>query len=280
MDGFLDQNDGLMRLAVFAGVFVIMATIELIRPKRRLTASKTRRWLTNLGIAGTDTLVLRLMAMLLVPVAAVAAAFFAKEHRLGLLNQVAWPYWVKLVIALLVLDLAIWFQHLVSHKVPIFWRLHRVHHADRDIDVTTAVRFHPIEIALSMLWKIVVVVPLGASPFAVFLFETILNACATFNHANIALPSWLDGMLRLIIVTPDMHRVHHSVVRNEHDRNYGFNLSLWDRLFRTYLAEPEAGQQGMTIGLTPYQTEAPTRFGWSLVLPFRETSGGGASENS
>ena len=280
MHGFLGQNEGLARLAVFAGVFVVMAAIELIRPKRRLSVSKARRWLTNLGIAGTDTLVLRLMAMLPVPVAAVAAAFFAKEHRLGLLNQVAWPYWIKLVIALLVLDLAIWFQHLVSHKVPIFWRLHRVHHADRDIDVTTAVRFHPIEIALSMLWKIVVVASLGASPFAVFLFEAILNACAMFNHANIALPSWLDGMLRLAIVTPDMHRVHHSVARNEHDRNYGFNLSLWDRLFRTYLAEPEAGQQGMTIGLTPYQTEAPTRFVWSLVLPFRGTSGRGTSANS
>jgi sterol desaturase/sphingolipid hydroxylase (fatty acid hydroxylase superfamily) len=130
-----------------------------------------------------------------------------------------------------------------------------------------------------MLWKILVVVLLGASPFAVFLFEVILNACAMFNHANIALPSWLDGVLRLFIVTPDMHRVHHSVVRNEHDRNYGFNLSLWDRLFRTYLAEPKAGQEGMTIGLTPYQTEAPTKFVWSLALPFRGTSGRSASES-
>jgi sterol desaturase/sphingolipid hydroxylase (fatty acid hydroxylase superfamily) len=280
MDGLLGQNEGLARLAVFAGVFVIMAAIELIRPKRRLSVSKARRWLTNLGIAGTDTLVLRLMAMLAVPVAAVAAAAFAQEHGLGLLNHLAWPYWLKLVITLLVLDLAIWFQHLVSHKVPVFWRLHRVHHADRDIDVTTAVRFHPIEIALSMLWKIVVVVPLGASPFAVFLFEVILNACAMFNHANIALPSWLDGALRLVIITPDMHRVHHSVLRDEHDRNYGFNLSLWDRLFRTYRAEPEAGQQGMTIGLTPYQTAAPTRLVWSLALPFRGPSGRGASEPS
>ena len=279
MDGVLGQNDGLLRLAVFAGVFLVMAAIELVRPKRRLTVSKARRWLTNLGIAGTDMLVLRLMAMLAVPVAAVAAAYFAREHGLGLLNEVAWPYWIKVAIALLVLDLAIWFQHLVSHKVPIFWRLHRVHHADRDIDVTTAVRFHPIEIALSMLWKILVVVLLGASPFAVFLFEVILNACAIFNHANIALPSWLDGVLRLFIVTPDMHRVHHSVVRNEHDRNYGFNLSLWDRLFRTYLAEPKAGQEGMTIGLTPYQTEAPTKFVWSLALPFRGTSGRSASES-
>ncbi len=270
MDGLLGQSDGLIRLLAFAAVFLLMAAIELIRPKRRLSVSKPRRWLTNLGIAGVDTLVLRLMAALTVPVAAVAAAFFAKERGLGLLNQVDWPYWVKLVIALLALDLAIWFQHLVSHKVPVFWRLHQVHHADRDIDVTTAVRFHPVEIALSMLWKIVVVIPLGASPFAVFLFEVILNACAMFNHANIALPAWLDRVLRLFIVTPDMHRVHHSVLYREHDRNYGFNLSLWDRLFRTYLAQPEAGHQGMTIGLPPYQSEAPTRFGWSLWLPFRQ----------
>ena len=270
MDGLLGQSDGLIRLLAFAAVFLLMAAIELIRPKRRLSVSKPRRWLTNLGIAGVDTLVLRLMAALAVPVAAVAAAFFAKERGLGLLNQVEWPYWVKLVIALLALDLAIWFQHLVSHKVPVFWRLHQVHHADRDIDVTTAVRFHPVEIALSMLWKIAVVIPLGASPFAVFLFEVILNACAMFNHANIALPAWLDRALRLFIVTPDMHRVHHSVLYREHDRNYGFNLSLWDRLFRTYLAQPEAGPQGMTIGLPPYQSEAPTRFGWSLWLPFRQ----------
>ncbi|MGD0530814.1 MAG: sterol desaturase family protein [Methyloceanibacter sp.] len=280
MNGVLGQSDGLSRFAVFVGVFLVMASVELIRPKRRLTVSKARRWLTNLGIAGIDALVLRLMTMLAVPVAAVAAAFFARERGLGLLNQVAWPDWIKLGIALLVLDLAIWAQHLVSHKVPLFWRIHQVHHADRDIDVTTAVRFHPIEIALSMLWKIVVVVPLGASPFAVFLFEVILNACAMFNHANIALPSWLDRSLRLFIVTPDMHRVHHSVLRSEHDRNYGFNLSLWDRLFRTYLAEPKAGQQGMTIGLNPYQSEAPTRFGWSLWLPFRRPRDRSSNETS
>jgi sterol desaturase/sphingolipid hydroxylase (fatty acid hydroxylase superfamily) len=268
MNNILGQGEGVWRLGVFVAVFLAMAAIELLLPRRKLSMSKGRRWLTNLGIAAVDTLMLRLMTMVAVPIAAVAAAFYAERHGLGLLNNVSWPGWVKLIVALLVLDFAIWFQHLVSHKVPIFWRLHQVHHADRDIDVTTAVRFHPVEIALSMLWKIVVVLPLGASPFAVFLFEVILNACATFNHANIALPTWLDRFVRIFIVTPDMHRVHHSVLRTEHDRNYGFNLSLWDRLFRTYLAEPSAGQQGMTIGLNPYQSEAPTRFGWSLWLPF------------
>jgi len=268
MDGLFGQSDGLIRFAIFLGVFLVMAAIELGWPKRALIASKRRRWFTNVGIAAAGTAVLRLMAVLAVPVAAVAAAFYAQQHQIGLLNQVAWPAWIEIPIALLVLDLSIWFQHLVSHKVPLFWRLHQVHHADRDIDVTTAVRFHPVEIALSMLWKMVVVVPLGASPLAVFLFEVILNACAMFNHANIALPQWLDRVLRLLVVTPDMHRVHHSVLRREHNTNYGFNLSLWDRLFRTYTAQPEGGHQGMTIGLPPYQSEAPTRFGWSLWLPF------------
>jgi sterol desaturase/sphingolipid hydroxylase (fatty acid hydroxylase superfamily) len=236
MQNVFDQSDGLIRLGVFAGVFLVMALVEFAWPKRTLVASKGRRWLTNLGISVTANVVLRAMAALAVPIAAI--------------------------------DLAIWAQHLVSHKVPILWRLHKVHHADRDIDVTTAVRFHPFEIALSMLWKIVVVVPLGASPFAVFLFEVILNGCAMFNHANVALPAWLDRTLRLFIVTPDMHRVHHSVLRREHDSNYGFNLSLWDRLFRTYTAQPEGGHQRMKIGLTPYQSEDPSRFGWSLLLPF------------
>jgi sterol desaturase/sphingolipid hydroxylase (fatty acid hydroxylase superfamily) len=272
MDGLIGQSDGAIRLAVFVSVFLVMALIELAAPKRTLVAPKGRRWLTNLGISVTGTLLLRLMAMLAVPLAAVAAAAYAEAHRIGLLNQVDWPEWLKLSIALVVLDLAIWAQHLASHKIPLLWRLHRVHHADRDIDVTTAVRFHPVEIGLSMLWKIAVVLALGASPLAVFLFEVILNACAMFNHANIALPSWLDGSLRLLIVTPDMHRVHHSVLHREHDANYGFNLSLWDRLFRTYVAEPEGGHQGMTIGLAPYQTEAPTRFGWSLALPFCDSS--------
>ena len=269
MDGLIGQSDGLIRFAVFASVFLLMALIEFLWPKRHLLVPKRKRWATNIGISAAGTILLRLMAMLAVPIAAIAAAIYAQENGIGLLNQVAWPAWVKVVLALLVLDLAIWVQHWASHKVPLFWRLHQVHHADRDIDVTTAVRFHPVEIGLSMVWKIVVVVPLGASPLAIFLFEVILNACAMFNHANIALPLWLDRVLRLFIVTPDMHRVHHSILRREHDMNFGFNLSLWDRLFRTYTAQPEGGHAGMRIGLNRYQSEDPTRFGWSLWLPFR-----------
>ena len=269
MDEFLDQGDDLLRFAVFAGVFLVMAAVEFFWPKRKLIASKGRRWLTNIGISVTAGVLIRLMATAIVPIAAVAVAFYAEDHQIGLLNHAPWPAWVKVAVSLVLLDLAIWAQHLASHKIPVLWRLHKVHHADRDIDVTTAVRFHPIEIGLSMLWKIVVVLVLGAPPLAVFMFEVILNACAMFNHANVALPGWADAILRLVVVTPDMHRVHHSVRRREHDSNYGFNLSLWDRLFRTYTAQPEGGHQGMTIGLNTYQTEEPSKLGWSLVLPFR-----------
>ena len=269
MDEFLDQGDDLLRFAVFAGVFLVMAAVEFFWPKRKLIASKGRRWLTNIGISVTAGVLIRLMATAIVPIAAVAVAFYAEDHQIGLLNHAPWPAWVKVAVSLVLLDLEIWAQHLASHKIPVLWRLHKVHHADRDIDVTTAVRFHPIEIGLSMLWKIVVVLFLGAPPLAVFLFEVILNACAMFNHANVALPGWADAILRLVVVTPDMHRVHHSVRRREHDSNYGFNLSLWDRLFRTYTAQPEGGHQGMTIGLNTYQTEEPSKLGWSLVLPFR-----------
>jgi sterol desaturase/sphingolipid hydroxylase (fatty acid hydroxylase superfamily) len=177
------------------------------------------------------------------------------------------------VLALLILDLAIWFQHYVSHKVPVFWRLHQVHHADVDIDVSTAIRFHPVEIALSMLWKIALVFAFGPSAVAVVVFEVILNGCAMFNHANIALPAWLDRVLRIFIVTPDMHRVHHSVIRREHDSNFGFNLSIWDRLFGTYTPQPEKGHEAMTIGLSNYQSTNPTKLLWSLLLPFGRRGG-------
>ncbi len=258
-----------LRLGVFLAVFVVMAAAEALRPKRTLLHSKGRRWLTNLSIVALDSFVVRLMGTLAIPLVAAAAAFYAVRHGWGLFNWLDWPMWLEWLLAILILDLAIWFQHLVSHKVPLLWRLHRMHHADVDIDVTTAIRFHPIEIALSMLWKIVCVLLLGAAPEAVILFEIILNGCAMFNHANVALPQSVDRALRLWIVTPDMHRVHHSVIRREHDSNYGFNLSVWDRLFGTYIPQPEKGHEGMTVGLTPYQSEDPTRLGWSLLLPFR-----------
>ena len=268
--GELSQTtETILRLSAFIGIFVVMALIELGAPRRELHHSKPRRWLTNLSISGLNTLLLRLMAMLAVPVAAVAAAEWARIAGWGAFNLLGWPFWLEILIAIVVLDLAIYGQHVLFHKVPVLWRLHQVHHADVDFDVSTALRFHPVEIALSMLIKIGVVLALGAPAIAVVLFEIILNGCAMFNHANIKLPGRLDAVLRRILVTPDMHRVHHSVIRRETDSNFGFNLSIWDRIFGTYRAQPEAGHTGMTIGLSEYQSEDPTRFSWSLLLPFR-----------
>jgi sterol desaturase/sphingolipid hydroxylase (fatty acid hydroxylase superfamily) len=173
-----------------------------------------------------------------------------------------------MVLAILFLDFAIWLQHLITHKVPLFWRFHRVHHADRDFDVTTAVRFHPVEIVASMGVKIGLIYLMGPQAIAVLVFEVLLNGTALFNHANLRLPLWLDHVLRWVLVTPDMHRVHHSVIRAEHDSNYGFALSVWDRIFRTYRAQPAGGHDAMVVGLE-WQDEKPAKLGWSLWLPFR-----------
>ena len=266
-------SEATLRLSVFLGIFAVLALLELAVPRRKARHTKLRRWLTNLSIAGIDTVVVRLMTLLAVPLAAVAAAAWAQANGWGLLNWLDVPGWIALPLAIVILDLAIWGQHVASHKIPVLWRLHKVHHTDVEFDVTTAVRFHPIEIALSMLWKIVVVLALGASPWAVVLFEVILNGCAMFNHANITLPQWLDRAVRLVLVTPDMHRVHHSVYRSEHDMNYGFNLSIWDRLFGTYKAQPHDGHVDMVIGQKSHLNEDPTKLGWSLRLPFRPPSG-------
>ncbi len=254
-----------LRLGVFLGVFALMAAWEFTAPRRRLRESKPRRWGTNWAIAILDTAVVRL----LFPLAAVGAALDAQANGWGLLPAIGAPFWLAFALTLLVMDFAIWLQHLVSHKVPALWRLHQVHHADPDIDVTTAIRFHPVEIALSMLLKIGLVYALGAPAAAVVAFEVILNGMAMFNHANVRMPGWLDRRLRLVVVTPDMHRVHHSVERREHDANYGFNLSVWDRLFGVYLAQPEKGHEGMEIGLKPWRRGEPVRLGFSLALPFR-----------
>jgi sterol desaturase/sphingolipid hydroxylase (fatty acid hydroxylase superfamily) len=184
-----------------------------------------------------------------------------------LFHRTGWPVWLEGFLAVLILDFAIWLQHLITHRVPLLWRFHRVHHADRDMDVTTAIRFHPVEIAASMLLKIGLVYLLGPAALAVLVFEVLLNGTALFNHANLRLPPRLDAAPRLILVTPDMHRVHHSTLRQEHDRNFGFALSVWDRLAGTYLAQPAAGHQAMTIGLA-WQDDRPSRLGWSLLLPF------------
>lgn len=262
---FVDTiGEGALRLAVFAGVFLIMALAEVSAPRRDLGFGRGRRWITNMAIVLIDTLAVRL----LFPLAAVGVALWADANGIGLFHLLALPGWFAGLLAFLALDLAIWAQHLAVHKIPILWRIHRVHHADVDFDVTTALRFHPFEIVLSMVWKMVVVVALGAPPLSVFLFEVVLNGMAMFNHANFDIPARLDRILRAVLVTPDMHRVHHSTDIAETDSNYGFNLSIWDRLFRTYVPQPALGHEGMTIGLDDYRADEPTRLGWSLLLPF------------
>jgi len=262
------EHDLLWRLGVFLGLFALFASLEALAPRRARSQPRSARWFTNLSIVVLDTLALRALAIAL-PLLAIGAAVDAGRMGWGLFNTLDWPLWLEVVLAILILDLAIWAQHLVTHKVPILWRFHRVHHADRDFDVTTALRFHPVEILASMMLKIGLVYLLGPAALAVLLFEIILNGTAMFNHSNLRLPLWLDRAVRLVLVTPDMHRVHHSIHRHEHDSNYGFALSVWDRIFRTYRPKPEAGHDLMTVGLE-WQDERPSRLGWALMLPFRK----------
>lgn len=254
-----------LRLIVFFALLSSFAIFEAVLPAKTRTQPRQKRWITNVIMVMVDSVVVRLMG----PFIAAAVAIYAASQGWGLFNIVDWPIWAELVLALIILDLMIYLQHVISHLVPVFWRFHKVHHADRDIDVTTALRFHPVEIALSMLYKGVIILVLGPSVFAVLLFEIILNGMAMFNHANWRLPKWLDNGLRAFIVTPDMHRVHHSVDRVETNRNFGFNLSVWDRIFRTYQAQPKDGHDNMIIGLPEYQSGAPSSLIWSLMLPFK-----------
>lgn len=261
------ENEALIRFGVFLGLFALLAVVEAIAPRRVRSQTRSARWTTNWAIIILDTITLRAMAIFL-PLLAVGAAYDAAGNGWGLFNALDWPAALEIILAILVLDFAIWAQHLITHKVPVLWRLHQVHHADVDIDVTTAIRFHPVEIALSMVLKIGLVYLMGPAGLAVILFEIILNGTAMFNHANIKLPLWLDAIVRQVLVTPDMHRVHHSVERAEHDSNYGFALSIWDKMFGTYIAQPAEGHDDMKIGLR-WQDDRPSKLSWSLLLPFR-----------
>jgi len=259
----------LLRAAAFLVVFAGMALWERAAPRRPLRWGRRARWLPNLGIAALDTLAVRLAF----PAAAVGAAGLASERGWGLLQQMHWPAALVFVASLLALDLAVYLQHVVLHAVPALWRLHLVHHADLDFDVTTGLRFHPLEILLSMLWKIAVVLVLGAPASAVLAFEVLLNATSMFNHGNARIPPALDRVLRWLVVTPDMHRVHHSVLRREANSNFGFNLPWWDRLLGTYRAQPGAGHDAMTIGIEQLQGIPPSGLGGLLALPFRVAPG-------
>lgn len=263
-------GDTALRLGIFLGVFALLALAESWRPRRPRLLPRGQRWFAHFGLLGLATLLVRLIALLFPLVGATAAALYAEQQAWGLFHWLELANWVEILLALLLLDLAIWAQHVVTHHVPALWRLHMVHHADRDLDASSALRFHPAEILLSALYKLLIILALGPAVVAVIAFEVLLNASAMFSHANWALtPKW-DRALRLVMVTPDMHRVHHSIIRTEHDRNFGFCLSLWDKMFGTYQAAPDQGQIGMTVGLSDWQNDdRPARLGWLLRLPFR-----------
>ncbi len=262
---FVTQYEVSIRLGFFIGIFAVMGLWEIVAPRRALTVSKVVRWTNNLGLVFVNSLVLRI----LFPAAAVGVAAFAAEQGWGLLNYYQLPLALSVVLAVVALDFIIYLQHVLVHAVPALWRLHRVHHADLDYDVTTGARFHPLEIILSMLIKFATIVVLGPPIVAVVIFEVVLNAMAMFNHGNVRLPMELDRVLRLLFVTPDMHRVHHSVEDNEANSNFGFNLSIWDRISGTYIAQPREGHEGMTIGIHQYRD--PRQVSWlpgMLALPF------------
>ncbi|MGB5398110.1 MAG: sterol desaturase family protein [Gammaproteobacteria bacterium] len=266
LDEFIIANEPDIRLGFFLGIFGVMALWEIFAPRRKLSVSKGVRWLNNFGIVVLNTVLLRLIF----PAAAVGMAAFAQANGWGIFNYYETPALLAIVASIVILDMVIYLQHVMVHAVPVLWRLHRVHHADLDFDVTTGARFHPLEIILSMLIKFATIAVLGPPLVAVIVFEILLNATSMFNHSNARLPLALDRVLRLIVVTPDMHRVHHSIEDDEINNNFGFNLPWWDRLFGTYRDQPRGGHEGMTIGIRSFRELKDC--GWlpgMLSIPFR-----------
>jgi len=263
VEWFLEQ-ELIVRLGFLFGMVGIMATWEFLAPRRALTIGKVYRWTNNWGVVITNTVLTRLIF----PAGAVGLAFFVESQGWGLLQVLDLPFWLTVLIALVVLDFAIWAQHVMFHAVPALWRLHRMHHADLDFDLTTGLRFHPIEILLSFVIKAGVIVMIGAPAVAVLIFEIILSSLALFNHSNARIPIGIDRVLRWFLVTPDFHRVHHSWYPHETNSNFGFNLSLWDRLLGTYRAQPQDGHEGMTIGINLFREPAWERLDKMLVQPF------------
>jgi len=258
------NNEIAIRLGFFSGIFAVMAVWELLAPRRKPRQSKAVRWYANLGIVVLNSVVARIIF----PLAPVAVAIVAAEKGWGVFNVIELYPWVATVAAVVILDFTIYLQHVMVHAMPMLWRLHRMHHADLDFDVTTGARFHPVEIVLSIAIKMAVIVLIGAAPVAVLIFEVLLNTTAMFNHSNIALPLGLDRVLRLLVVTPDMHRVHHSVLPYETNSNFGFNLPWWDRLLGTYRAQPEQGNEGMDIGIDLFQEPTELHLHKMLGQPF------------
>jgi sterol desaturase/sphingolipid hydroxylase (fatty acid hydroxylase superfamily) len=266
MTDMLLGNEPLVRLLVFAGVFAAMAGWEVVAPRREQKLARGTRWPSNIGVVVLDTALVRIVF----PTTAVGLALLAEARGWGLLNTFELPIWASVPLAVMMLDFAIYLQHVLFHAVPALWRLHRMHHADQEIDVTTGARFHPIEILLSMGIKLGVIAAVGTPAVAVLIFEVLLNATSMFNHSNVCMPARLDRMLRWIVVTPDMHRVHHSIVARETNSNFGFNLPWWDRLFGTYRDQPAAGHVAMTIGIEQFRDPKEQRFDRMLTQPFRD----------
>ncbi len=265
MDSHPFQYEPAIRLGSFAGVLALMAVWEILAPRRQMMTSKPLHWMNNLGLVFVNSLLLRILA----PLGAVGVAVFAGSRQWGLFHAISMPDWLALLASVVLLDLAIYLQHVMFHAIPILWRLHMVHHADLDFDVTTGLRFHTIEIVLSFGIKAAVILLLGAPAVAVLIFEVVLNATSMFNHSNVRMPLALDRALRLLVVTPDMHRVHHSVIVRETNSNFGFSLPWWDRLFGTYRDQPVEGHTGMTIGLSEFRDQRQVeRLHRMLALPF------------
>lgn len=264
------SHEPLIRLTSFLSIFLLMAVWEVAAPRRALTTSKPKRWFANIAIVVLNTIVARL----LFSTTAIAAAVIVGQKGWGLLNLLAWPPWLLSITALVTLDLILYLQHVMFHALPFFWRFHMMHHADLDVDVTTGARFHPVEIVFSMLIKLAAVVLIGPPPAAVLAFEVVLNATSMFNHGNVRMPEPLDRFLRWVIVTPDMHRIHHSVIRQETNSNFGFNLPWWDRWLGTYRPDPEKGQTGITLGLDQFRNPQHLTLLWMLALPLIGQTGG------
>lgn len=264
-----------LRLGIFLGVFAVVAILEFTLPKRPKVGNWKQRWVTNIGILVIDVIAQRLT----IGAAAFGTAVYAETQGWGLFGYLDWPPAVEAVLAFLALDFAIYLQHVMSHSLPVFWRLHQVHHADLDVDLTTGTRFHPLEIIISVIYKMGVVAALGASPWGVIVFEAVLNGFAVFTHGNIRLPAKLDHVLRYLVCTPDMHRIHHSIIRQETDSNYGFFLSVWDRLCGTMIHAPSKGHDGIELGLEDLRRPEQVTLGKILLLPLRLLHRGGGKED-
>lgn len=269
----LGFNEGAWRFGSFVLILATMVILEALMPRRARRHSRIRRWVTNFGILlssyATIAIVMLVLTTLAAPITALLAAIYAKQWGVGVFNWLGWPIWLEWVLAFIILDFVIWGQHWATHKIPVLWRLHRVHHSDHDLDASSAIRFHPLEIVLSIFIKAAAVIIIGAPAVLVVIFEGVVNGTALFNHANLKLPLWLDRVVRPFLVTPDMHRVHHSIEEGETNSNYGFALSIWDRIFGTYIDQPALGHDKMIIGLKEHQNDGPQQFVWSMIFPFR-----------